>query len=172
MRSLHIDFQARRRPSASGWLLLAAGLAAAAVAGHQEYGLAQQRATQAQRLARVQVAGANLASSEPDDPRVIAARQLLDRSRLPWQTLFSALEAADSADVALLAVAPDVTRRQVKLQAEARDLAAMLAFQRQLQQNPALAQVVLANHTVMKDVPDTPVRFQIQAQWGGSRVNP
>jgi hypothetical protein len=60
----------------------------------------------------------------------------------------------------------------VKIHAEARDLASMLAFHRQLQQNPALAQVVLVDHTVMKDVPFKPVRFHILAQWGMQNANP
>jgi hypothetical protein len=48
----------------------------------------------------------------------------------------------------------------------------MLAFQRQLQQNPALAQVALLDHTVMKDLPFTPVRFHLLAQWGVQSANP
>ncbi len=174
MRSLQIDFQRKRPPSASGWLLLVAGLVAAAAAGQVEYRFLQQREAQAERLARLHApgGGASLVANEPDDPTVVAARHLLDRSKLPWDTLFAALESVDPTDVALLSITPDVLRRQVKIQAEARDLAAMLAFQRQLQANPALAQVVLLNHTVMKDVPDTPVRFTVQALWGVSHANP
>jgi hypothetical protein len=173
MRSLQFDFQRKRPPSASGWLLLVAGLAAAAGFGHIQYQVTQVRADQALRLAGLQQPGAStVTGSEPDEPAVVAARALLDRSKLPWDTLFAALQSADSADVALLAITPELQRRQVKIHAEARDLAAMLAFQRQLQQNPALTHVVLLDHTVMKDVPFTPVRFHILAQWGVQHANP
>jgi hypothetical protein len=174
MRSLQFDFQRKPPPSIGGWLLFLAGLAGLAGVAHLQLQLDDQRAAQAARLARVQAPGgaAALTGSEPDEAPVVAARKLVDGAKLPWDTLFTALEAADHADVALLAVTPDAQRRQVKIHAEARNLDAMLAFQRQLQQNPALAQVVLQDHTVMKDVPFTPVRFHILAQWGVQHANP
>lgn len=173
MRSLQFDFQRKPAPSATGWLLLAAGLAAVAGLGHEQVKLDGLRAAQAARLAHLQTPGvASLTGSEPDHPTVLAARKLLDASKLPWDSLFTALEAADGKDVALLAVTPDPQRRQVKIHAEARNLDAMLAFQRQLQRSTGLAQVVLADHTVMKDLPFTPVRFHILALWGVQSANP
>jgi hypothetical protein len=174
MRSLQFDFQRKPAPSATGWLLLLAGIAGVAGFGQLKFELDAQRADQAQRLARVQAPGGATAvtGSEPDEAPVLAARQLLDRARLPWDTLFGALESAAAGDVALLAITPEAQRRQVKIHAEARNLAAMLEFQRQLQQNPALAQVVLLDHTVMKDMPFTPVRFHLLAQWGVQSANP
>lgn len=173
MRSLQFDFQRKPAPSAAGWVLLAAGVAALAGLVHQQQQLDGIKARQATRLASLQKAGAAMVSgNEPDEPKVVAARKLLDGSKLPWDTLFAALEAADGKDVALLAIAPDAQRRQVKIHAEARNLDAMLAFQRQLQRNPGLAQVALVDHTVMKDLPFTPVRFHLLAQWGVQSANP
>jgi hypothetical protein len=174
MRSLQFDFQRKPPPSAAGWLLFLAGVAGLATLGHFKLEVDAQRDAQAQRLARVQAPGGTtaLTGSEPDEAPVLAARQLLDRAKLPWDTLFTALESAAAQDVALLAITPDAQRRQVKIHAEARNLAAMLDFQRQLQQNPALTQVVLLDHTVMKDVPFTPVRFHLLAQWGVQSANP
>jgi hypothetical protein len=173
MRSLQFDFQRKPAPSAAGWLLLVAACAGAGALGHQQHQLDGIKAAQAARLAKLQTAGATtLTGNEPDEPKVVAARKLLDTSKLPWDALFSALEAADGKDVALLAIAPEAQKRQVKIHAEARNLDAMLAFQRQLQQNPGLAQVVLVDHTVMKDLPYTPVRFHLVAQWGVQSANP
>ena len=176
MRKLQIDFVRKPRPSAGGWLLLVAGVAAVAVLAQVQLELSQQHAAQAARLAALQAPGgpgAQLAAADKsDDPLVVAARQALERSRPPWQSLFSALEAADGADVALLAVTPEPQRRQVKIHAEARDLAAMLAFHRELQQQPSLSHVVLLDHTVVKDVPETPVRFHLSAQWGAVHGQP
>jgi hypothetical protein len=172
MRSLQFDFQRKRSPSVSGWLVLAAGLAALGGLAQVQYEFSQQQEAQAVRFARLHTPAATLAGNEPDEPAVVAARQLLDRSKLPWNNLFTALESVDTTDVALLAITPDVQRRQIKIHAEARDLAAMLAFQRQLQQNAALSQVVLLDHTVMKDVPEKPVRFHLLAHWGVAHVSP
>src|SRR4051812_18836827 len=104
MRSLQFDFQRKRAPSASGWLMLAAGVAAVAALGQVQYEFSLQQGAQAERLALLRTHGgaAGLAGNEPDEPAVVAARQLLDRSKLPWDTLFAALESADTADVALL----------------------------------------------------------------------
>lgn len=174
MRSLQFDFQRKPAPSAAGWLLLVAGIAGVAGLVHEQTALDGQKAAQASRLARLNAPGGTtaLSGSEPDVPSVIAARKLLDGAKLPWDTLFTALEAAEGKDVALIAIAPDAQRRQVKIHAEARNLDAMLAFQRQLQQNPALAQVALLDHTVMKDMPFTPVRFHLLAQWGVQSAHP
>jgi hypothetical protein len=174
MRSLQFDFQRKPAPSAAGWLLLVAAAAALGGLGHQQTKLDAQKASQATRLARLHAPGgaASLTGNEPDDSSVVAARKLLDGAKLPWDTLFTALEVAEGKDVALIAIAPDAQRRQVKIHAEARNLDAMLAFQRQLQQNPALAQVALLDHTVMKDLPFTPVRFHLLAQWGVQSANP
>jgi hypothetical protein len=173
MRSLQFDFQRKPAPSAAGWLLLVAGLAGVGALGHVQYKQDNVKANHSARLASLQTPGAaTLTGNEPDEPKVIAARKLLDASKLPWDTLFAALQAADSKDVALLAIAPEAQKRQVKIHAEARNLDAMLAFQRQLQQSPGLAQVVLVDHTVMKDLPFTPVRFHLLAQWGVQSANP
>lgn len=176
MRKLQVDFVRRPAPSAAGWLLLLAGIAVVAVLARAHLELSEDQALAAARLAAVQApgsAGAQLTASEAaDEPVVVAAREALQRARLPWPDLFSALEASDGTDVALLAVTPDPLRRQVKIQAEARNLAAMLAFQRELQQQSTLAQVVLVDHTVVKDQPEKPVRFQLSARWGAAHANP
>lgn len=174
MRELQIDFLRKPRPAAGAWLLLLAGIAAVAMLVRVQLELSHEHAVQAARLSGLQRgAGGQLAAADgTDDPMVAMARQALERARLPWQALFSALESADGADVALLAVTPEPQRRHVKIQAEARHLAAMLAFQRQLQQHPSLAHVVLVDHTVVKDVPEKPVRFHLSAQWGGPHGQP
>lgn len=176
MRALAIDFQRRPRPHPVGWLVLLAGAAVLAFLLQAGNALEQERLGQVRRLALV---NARLAvvprAAAPDartDASLAAARQALDKAKLPWNELFSGLEAAHGGDVALLSVAPEVTRRQVRIHAEARDFAAMLAYHRQLQQQPGLGQVVLVDHVIVKDVPETPVRFQILAAWGTTHGQP
>ena len=175
MRKLAIDFQHRPAPSAGGWLLLVAGLAGAGFLGHLGWQQQQQHELQAARLARLHAPGtpgAVSASQQKDEPAVVAARQQLEKAKLPWDNLFSALESADQSNIALLAVAPEPLRQQVKIYAEARNFDAMLAFQRHLQLHTGLTQVVLTDHTVVKDVAEKPVRFHLIANWGMSRVSP
>lgn len=176
MRKLRIDFVRRAPPAPGGWLLLAAGIAVVCVVGQAQFELAQEAQQQSARLAALQASSGAAAQAagidSVGDPGLAAARQVLERSRLPWHALFAALESADPADVALLAVTPDLARRQVKIQAEARDLAAMLAFHRHLQGDAALANVVLVDHSVLQEVPETPVRFHLLANWGGSHAAP
>ena len=176
MRKLEIDFQRRPAPSAGGWVLLVAGLVSAGALGHFGWQQQQQHAVQTARLARLHApgtTGARLAASQQqDEPAVLAAREQLEKAKLPWDNLFSALESADQTDVALLAIAPEPLRQQVKIHAEARNFDAMLAFQRHLQMNTGLTQVVLTDHTVVKDSPEKPVRFHIIANWGTSHVSP
>jgi Tfp pilus assembly protein PilN len=176
MRALAIDFQRRRRAHPLGWLVLLAGVASLAFALHAGRTLEQEKLAQQQRLARASARLAAVPRSAPPDARADAslasARQALDKAKLPWNELFAGLEAAHGIDVALLSVSPEVTRRQVRIHAEARDFAAMLAYHRQLQQQPGLGQVVLVDHVIVKDVPETPVRFQILAAWGTSNGQP
>jgi Tfp pilus assembly protein PilN len=177
MRALELDFQRRPRPSALGWLLLAAGLMvlAALLQGHRM--LAQQAAAHAATRHRIEA----MLPVPADGPRthdaqheaeLKLARQVVEKSKRPWSGLFAALESADSENVALLAVTPDMPHRRVKIHAEARDLAAMLAFYRHLQQSDGLAQVVLIDHAVVKETAEKPVRFHVDAGWGGDRESP
>lgn len=170
MRTLAIDFQRRPPAHPAGWLVLLAGAALLAFLVHAGRIVEHDNLAQQQRLARASARLAMAPQAARPDPRgdasLAAARLALDKARLPWTALFLALETAQGADVSLLSVSPEVTRRQVRIQAEARDFAAMLAYHQHLQQQPGLGQVVLVDHVVVKDVPEAPVRFQILAAWG------
>lgn len=173
MRECELDFQRGPRPSGWGWLLLVTGLATLAGVLQVHHLVQQEAQRQSARLARVQAAGPTPnAADAAEDPAVVAARRALEHARLPWDELFAALEATERADVALLSVAPDTARRRLRIEAEARDLGAMLAFQRELQRSAALREVVLVDHTITKDGAETPVRFALVANWGGSHGAP
>jgi Tfp pilus assembly protein PilN len=84
----------------------------------------------------------------------------------PWVDLLRAIESAPQDAVALLAFEPSAAKQTVRLKAEARDNAAMLAYLEALQHDPRLASVVLISHQLQQQAPGTPVRFQVQASWG------
>lgn len=177
MRALQLDFQRRPRPNAAGWLLLLAGVVTLAGLLQAHRLLTQQAAAHAVTIQRIE---AKLPATDPGprksdahkDAALQAARLVIEQSKLPWTGLFAALESADNQDMALLSVTPDVLHHRVKIHAEARDLAAMLAFYRHLQQSNGLAQVVLVDHAVSKESAEAPVRFHVQAVWEGNHVSP
>lgn len=175
MQALDIDFHRPPRPGPWGWLLLAVGLAALAalLAAHRHWADASERlqatlASLESRLPRPASARINGKNEEA----LAAARRVLDKSSMPWGSLFKALESADNPDVALLAVIPEASRGLLKIHAEARDLSAMLAYHRRLEQEPVLRQVTLADHETGGEAGVTRVRFHISAAWGPDHGHP
>jgi hypothetical protein len=176
MRALELDFQRPPRPSPLGWLLLVAGIALLAGLLGTHRLLKDEAVAHRAAVKRIenQLPGAGTARPQTarDDAGLTVARQAMERSQLPWNGLFSALESADDKDVALLAVTPDVARGQVKIHAEARHLAAMLAFHKRLQLGGLLNHVVLVDHEISKESVEAPVRFHIVAAWGTNHGRP
>jgi hypothetical protein len=98
-----------------------------------------------------------------------ALRQVTQKLTTPWSDLLQSLESAPNRAVALLSVEPSASRRSVRLTAEARTLPDMVAYLGALQHDARLTSVVLVSHQVQSQMPGAPVRFQIQAGWGGDR---
>lgn len=176
MRILELDFQRPAPPSPLGWVILLAALVSlAALLGVHHTVANETRALQAtvKRIEALVPGAATVSAQNPnDDAALTAARRALERSKLPWSGLFTALESADNKDVALLAVTPDVARGQLKIHAEARHLAAMLAFHQRLQQAEGLQRVALVDHEVSKEAAEPSVRFHIVAAWGADHGRP
>lgn len=174
MRRLELDFHRRPRPTPWGWALLLGGLATllGLLLAHRQISdeTSQHRATIARVEARLP--GASLTARPADTADLAAVRRVAELESGPWETLFATLEAADSKDVAVLALDPEPARGTVKIHAEARNLGAMLAYQRRLEDGGALRQVVLQAHDLEKEAAEAPVRFHIIANWGGRRGGP
>jgi Tfp pilus assembly protein PilN len=98
-----------------------------------------------------------------------ALRQVAQKLVTPWSGLLESLESAPNQAVALLSVEPSASRRSVRLTAEARTLPDMVAYLGALQRDSRLSSVVLISHQVQSQMPGAPVRFQIQAGWGGEQ---
>lgn len=174
MRALHLDYERVGRPSATGYGLLLAGLIGALVVLAQYRGVLQQ--TEAYQEITRKYQGESRTRSAParaldpketkaQEERLVAARAVIDQLALPWGALLSALESVEDEDVALLQVSPEADKRQLKLLAEAKDLAAMLRYHKLLEQSDILREVALVDHQIQEQDPDKPVRFNITAQW-------
>lgn len=171
--ALHIDFApGARRVSWTGRGLLAAGAALLALGLAQGGRLLEQRAQAQAAFADVQArrTGGTAASpaQRPDARQVAlirATRQVAGDLTTPWSRLLASLGSTGK-EVALLSVEPSVAKRSVRLTAEARDATEMLAYLAALQHDARLSYVVLLSHQVQLQAPGTPIRFQVQAQWG------
>lgn len=170
MRRLSLDFVREPETSPVGYVLLAVGLLAAALAIFAHLGLTGQ-------VERYKEMAASVAGPQPERKQALpgfvkseqeaiaSARQVVDHLAVPWGRLFGALEQIEEKDVALLTIAPDVQKRQIRVYAEAKNLAAMLSYHKRLEESPVFAVVSLTEHEVQIQDPQKPVRFNITATW-------
>ncbi len=172
--ALHIDFApgARRTSPVAMALVLVGGTLLA----FDLFQSAQLLALQAQVQAGIRdiearhSAGAATPAPAKADARQVAllraTRQVSGNLTTPWSRLLTSLGSTSGKEVALLSIEPSVAKQSVRLTAEARDATEMLAYLAALQHDPRLSSVVLVSHQVQAQAPGTPVRFQVQAQWG------
>jgi len=92
---------------------------------------------------------------------------VLRQLALPWGAIIESVEAATTADVALLQLQPDAQQRQLRLGAEARSQQAMLEYLQRLAAARALSEVHVVNHQLQVEDPNRPVRFTVQASLRG-----
>ncbi|MFZ5555545.1 MAG: PilN domain-containing protein [Pseudomonadota bacterium] len=175
---LDLNFAAPPRTTGPlGRALLALGLAAALASGLAWVEADGQRSTRddavdgmKKLLARQ---GVRLAApavlNEDTRAEIQRANAVIDRIAVPWNALFRDLELAADGNVALLAVEPDAGKRSVKIDGEAKDLAAVLAYVARLEAAPALSGVLLASHALKDSGGQRPVAFSVTGQWTAPR---
>lgn len=175
MRALHLDYQRRtRRVSWIGLAVLGSALAALVLtAAHtrqlgQEIARWESRVDHEARLAGHRARALLPASAEAAREQVLEvqhANQVLRQLSLPWDALFSAVEASGGKHVALLSMEPDLKTGTVTISAEAKNFDAMLDYVRQLGKREVFGSVLLQNHQVQQTDPQKPVRFSLRAAW-------
>lgn len=165
----YLDFVRRwAAPDWRHWTALGAGLAlvAIAVAGW-EFESSQQRRLEVQleqrqrEIDRAKPAVAALPENVSAAAAAAAARQL----DVHWDDLYAALESCDSRRVVLLSIEAQAKKGTLSIDAEAKNLPAMITYFRALQKLPMLSRVTLyAHHTDRRDN-EQPIRFRIGASW-------
>jgi hypothetical protein len=173
MRVLDLDFRREDRHARwAGIALLAAGLAAAIAAGAQYSQLAEESAyAEASVRESGMVARRQPTAIRPSGDVEKVALEMKRASdvafalKLPWNDLFASVEAANTPNVALLAIESDTGKRQVKISGEAKDLESLLDYLRFLGAQPKLANVYLQSHQLQQQDPQHPVRFVLGADW-------
>lgn len=161
MARLDFDFHARpARPGIFSLVLVLAGVVAAGGSWHAwqtvrdaQAGLARQIAaleqTRPRKVAKPATRG--------DEVRQRIAAQLA----YAWQPTFDTLVAARSNKIALVSLDAVQAKSQVKLVAEARQLADAVEFVDALQQQPGVKRAALFQHEVQSAQKEHPVRFTV-----------
>lgn len=171
VRRLELDFlRSGRRPGWAAWALLAIALAFALDLGRSWTALTgeieRKEALLAARTGEPRRGELVRVSSEPlHEGELAAARDTLRRLSVPWDTLFRALEAAQTERAWLLSIEPDVENGTVTLTGEARDYLAALSYVANLEQQKALSRVHLAKHETRPTDPQRPLAFVLSASW-------
>lgn len=174
MRRLELDFRRSPPPGLLSWLLLLGGLVTsiALLLAHRQITEETRDHLASIRRIEAKLPGASLTGKPVDDAALANARRVVTQGQHPWSELFATLEAADNKDVAVLALAPEAGKGHLKIHAEARNLNAMLAYHRRLEEGGTLRHVALQEHDIEKESAEAPVRFHIIADWGGRRGGP
>lgn len=154
------------RPSRLGWLLLGLGMAAALWAGWR-YGGETQRLEEARSkvaaLTPAPAKSARLSARQGQETAMaLNARRALEAD---WAGLLVNLERSRPVPIALLNVEVDAAQGRLRLEANAKDLTAMLAYLQDLEVM-GLRQVHLQSHVAMEEEGQEYIHFSATAAWG------
>lgn len=172
MRRAAIDFAPRRRmPGALTAGFFLAGMAVfSGAAWEYSVALAENHALERQ-VADARDSARRSGGRQPPialpAPVIAAINEAIGQLNLPWGELFSAFEAELPKSVALLALEPDVRKQVFNVQAEAKTPEDMVDFYASLDAGQRFAEVSLLRHEVNEEDPNRPIRFVLQARWGG-----
>jgi len=172
--AIALDFARPASPSARiAPVLLVIGIAALAAAGlhyrgvaaglaQREAGLAQQRELARRALPAL---AADAAATPEAREQIRKANEVLAQINVPWGELFSAIEAAQEKDIALLAIRPDARARSVSIAGQAQDMTDVLAYMARLEAGGRLREVLLTGHEIRLQEPAQPTQFALDARW-------
>jgi Tfp pilus assembly protein PilN len=124
--------------------------ASALTSGKDTYGSAGRTAHRSEKELRQEIDSANA-----------VLRQL----SVPWEAMFKAVEFSDGSTVTLLAMEPDIAKREVKINGETRNYKALMDYVTRLQEQPVFGTVNLRSHHVQLNDRQRPVRFSLYATW-------
>lgn len=169
MASLHFDFQKpSTRPTVWGVLLLLIGLVAL---GATLIAMQQARDAHQARVKQLAVLEQTLQQRKP--VRKVATRSTtgdagqLARARVranldySWQPAFAALQATITPKIALVSLEGSQAKKQLRLVAEARQLADAVAYANQLGLQPGVLRTALLQHEMQERDAQHPVRFTL-----------
>jgi hypothetical protein len=174
MSILRLDYQRTQKPLPSGGIaVLVVALAVLAGLGARYYWLverADELEVRARTLQLAAPAGGPRTAGGSKGVATLAleirqANEVLRQLGVPWDALFLAVEAAGDKDVTLLSMEPDGEKQSAKIVGEAKNMAAVLNYLRQLGKQPVLHDINLQHHQIQLQDAEKPVRFTVLARW-------
>jgi len=162
-----LDFDFHAQPSRPGLPVIVLALAGVAAMAWSWTNLQAARATEAglaMRIAALEQRPAHPAAkpaSHADDVARVTRARVAAQLGYSWQPAFEALAAAHSSKIALVSIDAVQAKSQLKLVAEARQLADAIAYIDALQQQPGVRRVELLQHEVQADDAQKPLRVSI-----------
>jgi hypothetical protein len=162
MQRLEIEFSAARRGSPwVGRVLLAAAVFIAADVG---VSYRSARDVLAENQARVSQRTPAAPAAKASAQEVAAVRETVERLGLPWNELFTALEAAANDRVALAGIEPDPKKGTVTISGDGKDYLAALSYVFNLSRS-GFEGVQLVRHEQKANDPNGAVSFAVSAAW-------
>ncbi len=167
MTMARLDFDFHAQPSRPGLPSILLALAGVIILAWSWTSLQAARATEAglaMRIAALEKAPAHPAArpaTHKDDVAQLARARVAGQLAYAWQPAFEALAAAHSGKIALVSLDAVQVKSQLKLVAEARQLADAIAYIDALQQQPGVRRVELLQHEVRADDAQKPLRVSI-----------
>jgi len=171
MRPLQLDFAAQPGPLRKlGIVLLVAGMVVALWVGRSYQSASEELARRNASWEALQSQRSVAAPPSRDgwkqfDTELGAANQTVGRLSLPWDRLFLEVETSVDEHVTLLGLEPDADKGELKIEAEARNLDAMLAYAKRMRASPFFKGAYLQSHQMQLQEPQRPVRFTVNARW-------
>lgn len=169
---VRLDYAPVRRPWLSWPALALAGAACAcalelahAVDLVGQAALLEDRLQEAQRVHASALRMRDVPPSATASAMRLAEEKAKEEMSRPWARLFNAIEQASGPDVSLLSMAPAAARAELTVGGEARNMAALLVFLRQLRAAGFFTQVYLRDHHIDPADPLQPVHFSLQLKW-------
>jgi Tfp pilus assembly protein PilN len=93
------------------------------------------------------------------------SNQVITKLNMPWGGLFQSLDSANSNDVALLGIEPNLKKGVIKLSGEAKNFKGLFDYMRALNAKSGMNKVYLIEHKISDQDPDQPVHFSLEASW-------
>ncbi len=174
MRALDLDFVARPGPLRRvAYVLLVVALAAAAYLGKSYADLSADVVTWEAKWRTLQKSKRGDSSPGPRQKaeweqlqaELKAANRVIASLSMPWDVLFREVEGSVDDQITLLGIEPDTEKRELRITAEAKTLAAMLDYMKRLRTVAIFRDAYVLNHQIQQTDPQRPVRFVITAQW-------
>lgn len=148
------------------WLAAAFAAGCAILVGAHAFQLNFEVKAINERIERLEKRRATLATAKPSAVQIEAERQWAEMRQerdFPWDSLFRAIERADSIDIELLEFIPDKRAERITLRGEAKDTSALISYVDTLAMQAMLSNVHIVHQQDVEHGTLKTVSFEVKA---------